>query len=152
MCHMITAQYLKHIQRFLCNHIHDILNFFLCHHIHVSFKCFQGILYFFPLGYIRTKRTIYFMWQTAMAVPVKWTQCLLLLLPFQVVADDFEIVCKDETKSCTQCYSEFVKQVLTNDTNQFNIQNTFFPPNKSSPAFVTISYEYYQDNEPVNET
>ena len=98
------------------------------------------------------KRTINFMWQTAMAVPVKWTLCLLLLLPFQTVADDSEDICEAEAKSCSQCYAALVKHVLMNDMNQFNLQNTFFPPNKSSPAFVTITYEYYQDNEPLNET
>ena len=83
------------------------------------------------------KEIKHFMWQTAMAVPVKWTLCLLLLLPFQTVADDLKI---------------FVI-FLMNDTNLYNTQNTFFPPNQSSPAFVTVSYEYYQDNEMLtNET
>ena len=93
------------------------------------------------------KRTINFMWQTAMAVPVKWTLCLLLLLPFLTVADDSEDICEAEAKSCSQCYAALVKHVLMNDTNQFNLQKTFFPPHKTSPAFVTVSYEYYQDNE-----
>ena len=84
----------------------------------------------------------------AMAIPVKWTLCLLLLLPFQTVADEFEVTCgADEANSCSKCYAALVKHVLTDDMNQFNIQNTFFPPDKASPAFVTISYEYYKDNE-----
>ena len=47
-------------------------------------------------------------------------------------------MCEAEAKSCSQCYAALVKHVVTNDTNQFNIQNTFFPPDKASPAFVTI--------------
>ena len=56
-------------------------------------------------------------------------------------------MCEAEFKSCSQCYAALVKHVLTNDTNQFNIQNTFFPPDKASPAFVTIFYDYYKDDE-----
>ena len=82
-----------------------------------------------------------------MAIPVKWTLYLLLLLPFQTAADEFEVTCKAEAKSCSQCYAALVKHVLTNDSNQFQIQNTFFPPDKASPAFVTIFYEYYEDDE-----
>ena len=99
------------------------------------------------------KEIKHFMWQTAMAVPINWTLCLLLLLPFLTVADDSEDICEAEANSCSQCYTTLVKHVLMNDTNQFNIQNTFFPPYQSSPAFVTVSYEYYQDNEMLtNET
>ena len=93
------------------------------------------------------KKTINFMWQTAMVLPVKWTLCLLLLQPFQTVADDSEDICEAEAKSFSQCYVALVEHVLMNDTNQFNLQNTFYPPHKTSPAFVTVSYEYYQDKE-----
>ena len=83
-----------------------------------------------------------------MAIHIKWTLSLLLLLPLKTVADDFEVTCEaHEANSCSQSYAALVKHVLTNDMNQFNIQNTFFPPDKASPAFVTISYEYYKHNE-----
>ena len=104
---------------------------------------------YFSLGYISIgDHILHTASHPAMAIPVKWTLCLLLLLPFQTVADEFEVTCQaDEANNCSQCYAALVKHVLTNDMNQFNIQNTFFSPEKASPAFVTISYEYYKDNE-----
>lgn len=38
-------------------------------------------------------------------------------------------------------YAVLVQNVTQDDKNLFAIQNAFFPPNSSSPVFVTVSYD-----------
>ena len=65
---------------------------------------------------------------------------VLLALFSSLLADDK--VCIPENKSCAACYSALVSQVTDQDENLFNLQNTFFPPEKASPLFVTVYYQY----------
>lgn len=44
-----------------------------------------------------------------------------------------------EEDDCSRCYDVLVNQLIINDRNRYNMQNAFFPPDKSSPVFVTLS-------------
>ena len=51
-------------------------------------------------------------------------------------------MCMPESKSCAECYSALVSQVINRDENLFDLQNAFFPPQNASPLFVTVYYQY----------
>ena len=47
---------------------------------------------------------------------------------------------------CSTCFLLLVSEAIEGNENQFNIQNTFFPPEKSSPSFVTVHYRFSDSN------
>ena len=68
---------------------------------------------------------------------------LLLSLSSCSLADDVnDRKCMEGKKSCVDCYSLLVSQVTDRDENLFRLQNTFFPPEKAPPLFVTVYYRY----------
>lgn len=65
-----------------------------------------------------------------------------LLFSQSVIAnEDLTIKC-DQGESCTQCYKTLVDEVLSRDTNVYNLQQAFFSPYGSVPVFVTVRYHY----------
>ena len=53
---------------------------------------------------------------------------------------EIEIECSNET--CTKCYKTLATELLKNDTNYINLQNTFFPSDNNGPDFVIVTYVY----------
>lgn len=49
--------------------------------------------------------------------------------------------------NCTKFYRALATKLLENDTNYFNLQMTFFPPNGTSPDFVIVKYSYEVESE-----
>ena len=47
---------------------------------------------------------------------------------------------------CSTCYLLLVSEAIKGNENHYNIQKTFFPPNKSSPSFVTVRYLFSGSN------
>ena len=47
-----------------------------------------------------------------------------------------------EENDCTKCFDALVNEIITNDRNRYNLQKTFFPPEKSNPVFVTVHYVF----------
>ncbi len=73
---------------------------------------------------------------------------LSAVLPAAVTEPAFK--CRPgEENDCSKCYSLLVANVTDDDRNQFNLQYAFFPPNYTSPVFVTVYYRY--DNDPGSE-
>ena len=67
---------------------------------------------------------------------------LLLLVSATVLADNSTVRCEPEEQDCSKCYELLAFQVTRHDKNQYNIQRIFFPPNKSSPVFLTVFYHF----------
>lgn len=65
---------------------------------------------------------------------------VLLSLSSCLHADDS--ACIPESESCAECYSVLVSQVIDRDENLLNLEKIFFPPEKASPLFVTVYYQY----------
>ena len=53
-----------------------------------------------------------------------------------------EIDIKCENDTCTKCYKTLATELLKNADNYIALQNTFFPPDDSSPDFVVVTYIY----------
>ena len=67
---------------------------------------------------------------------------LFLLLSLFALHVDGGIECSAGKDSCQDCYAKLVSQITDRDENQFNLQKAFFPPDKSSPVFVTVHYRF----------
>ncbi len=76
-----------------------------------------------------------------MAPSIYWYGCLLTLLCAQETLSDNCL--PDET--CSQCYSTLVEQITKNDSNMFQVQKTFFPPDRAPPVFVIVTYNYINE-------
>lgn len=64
---------------------------------------------------------------------------------------EIDIECENDT--CIKCYKTLATELLKNADNYIALQNTFFPPDDSSPDFVTVTYIYdinSTQNNPVN--
>ena len=55
-----------------------------------------------------------------------------------------QLGCKEN--SCEKCFNFLVNETIYRDENQYNLQKTFFPPSGPSPPFVTVHYQYVDDN------
>ena len=66
---------------------------------------------------------------------------LALLLCTSLLAGS-TIQCEEDLEDCSTCYTKLVSEVLEKDSNLFAIQNAFFPPDCSSPSFVTVYYNF----------
>ena len=76
---------------------------------------------------------------------------LLLPSPCALQAEE-DIKCAPGNETCSECYSMLVSQVTKNDRNVFNLQNGFFPPEASSPLFLTVYYHFGNHSDVCNTT
>ena len=72
---------------------------------------------------------------------------VLALLSCVRSTDDTDgVTCVPGRDSCKDCYSKLVSQVTGRDENVFNLQSSFFPPEKASPLFLTVFYRFLNDS------
>lgn len=57
------------------------------------------------------------------------------------------IKCTPGKDSCKDCYSKLIYQITDHDENMFNLQKSFFPPDKFTPVFITVYYHYGNHSE-----
>lgn len=72
--------------------------------------------------------------------------CALLFSGQTVIANEDPLIKCDQGKSCTLCYKSLVEEVLSRDTNVYNLQQAFFSPYGSVPVFVTVRYYYLNES------
>ena len=75
--------------------------------------------------------------------------CALLFSGQPVTSDEDPLIKCDKGNSCTQCYKSLVIEVLSRDSNVYNLQQTFFAPSGSVPVFVTVRYHYVNESNHV---
>ena len=63
-----------------------------------------------------------------------------------VTADEDPMINCDQGDSCALCYKILVSEVLSRDTNVYNLQQAFFAPSGSVPVFVTVRYRYLNES------
>ena len=71
---------------------------------------------------------------------------LVCILMHPALCTNNTVLCEPgEEEDCSKCYERLAWHVTHHDRNLFEIQNVFFPPNITSPVFVTVTYEYKDD-------
>ena len=46
----------------------------------------------------------------------------------------------DEGKPCDQCFQALASHLLNTSDNKYQLQKTFYPPDKNHPVFVAVTY------------
>ena len=70
---------------------------------------------------------------------------LLVLLLQDCSAQSYRTIdyaCDNKNDSCTSCFNRLAHELINSSKNQFELQNVFFPPDKSTPVFVVVYYHY----------
>lgn len=77
-----------------------------------------------------------------------WTSCCAVSWSssLRAVQDQIPKCDHEEGADCSNCHSLLVSQVTEQDGNYLNLSSTLFPPNASTPVFVTVTYHYLADN------
>ena len=56
--------------------------------------------------------------------------------------------CRDQSQSCDECYDTLVDALLNMRNNKYNLRRVFYPLERSSPVFVTVTYQYDDSSVP----
>ena len=74
-----------------------------------------------------------------------WYRVILLVvlacLLHRVGAD-----CKDEGQTCDQCYQTLASYLVNTSDNKYELRRVFYPLERASPIFVTVTYQYIGTN------
>ena len=81
---------------------------------------------------------------------VKLLKIIAFFLLCCVLHAEGSIDCEAGKDSCSDCYFKLVSEITKHDMNMFNLQNGFFPPEKSSPVFITVYYRYGNHSDDCN--
>ena len=88
---------------------------------------------------------------------IKKVECNLLLISFvaillQCYNSNCQILERSsyanscETDTCSDCLNRLAYETLKPSSNQYNLQNAFFPPDKLPPIYVQVTYLYDFEN------
>ena len=50
--------------------------------------------------------------------------------------------CRDQSQSCDECYDTLADSLLNMNNNKYKLRRMFYPLERSSPVFVTVTYQY----------
>ena len=56
--------------------------------------------------------------------------------------------CRDQSQSCDECYDTLVDSLVNMRNNKYNLRRVFYPLERSSPVFVTVTYQYNDSSVP----
>ena len=50
--------------------------------------------------------------------------------------------CRDQSQSCDECYDTLADSLLNMNNNKYKLRRMFYPLERSSPVFVTVTYQF----------
>ena len=56
--------------------------------------------------------------------------------------------CRDQSQSCDVCYDTLADALLNMRNNKYDLRRVFYPLEKVSPIFVTVTYQYNESSVP----
>ena len=56
--------------------------------------------------------------------------------------------CDDQSQSCDECYDTLAKSLVNMRNNKYHLRGVFYPLERSSPVFVTVTYQYNDSSVP----
>ena len=73
-----------------------------------------------------------------------WYKGILLTAVLSCLLHEAMADCSNEgnSRSCDQCYQTLSSFLVNTSDNNFRLRKTFFPPDKTPPDFVTVTYQY----------
>ena len=56
--------------------------------------------------------------------------------------------CDDLSQSCDECYNTLAKSLVNTCNNKYYLRRVFYPLQRASPVFVTMTYQYNDSSVP----
>ena len=56
--------------------------------------------------------------------------------------------CLDQSQSCDECYDTLANKLVNMHNNKYNLRRVFYPLERESPVFVTVTYQYNDSSVP----
>lgn len=66
---------------------------------------------------------------------------VLMCLLHKAAAD-----CSNQGQSCDQCFQKLANYLINTSDNKYNLRRAFFPLERASPVFMTVTYQYIDTN------
>ena len=54
--------------------------------------------------------------------------------------------CSHEGQTCDQCFQRLANYLINTSDNKYNLRRAFYPLEKASPVFMTVTYQYIDTN------
>ena len=56
--------------------------------------------------------------------------------------------CRDQSQSCDECYDTLADSLVNMRNNKYKLRRMFYPLERSSPVFVTVTYQFNDSSVP----
>ena len=55
--------------------------------------------------------------------------------------------CLNQSQRCDECYDTLADSLVNVRNNKYNLRRVFYPLERASPVFVTVTYQYNDSSE-----
>ena len=73
---------------------------------------------------------------------------ILLLVVLVGLLHSAAAECLNQSQRCDECYDTLAKSLVNMRNNKYYLRRMFYPLEKSSPVFVTVTYQYNDSSVP----
>ena len=77
-----------------------------------------------------------------------WCKVILLLVVLAGLLHSAAAECRDQSQSCDECYDTLADSLLNMRNNKYELRRMFYPLERASPVFVTVTYQYNDSSVP----
>ena len=77
-----------------------------------------------------------------------WCKVILLLVVLAGLLHRAAAECRDQSQSCDECYDTLADSLVNMRNNKYHLRRVFYPLKRSSPVFVTVTYQYNDSSVP----
>ena len=71
-----------------------------------------------------------------------WCMVILLLVMLAGLLHRAAAECDGLSQSCDECYDTLAKSLVNTCNNKYHLRRVFYPLQRASPVFVTVTYQY----------
>ena len=77
-----------------------------------------------------------------------WCKVILLLVVLAGLLHRAAAQCLNQSQSCDECYDTLADSLVNMRNNKYELRRVFYPLRRSSPVFVTVTYQYNDSSIP----
>ena len=77
-----------------------------------------------------------------------WCKVIFLLVVLAGLLHRAAAECLDQSQRCDVCYDTLADSLVNMRNNKYNLRRVFYPLERESPVFVTVTYQYNDSSIP----
>ena len=77
-----------------------------------------------------------------------WCKVILLLVTLVGLQHSAAVKCRHQSQNCDACYDTLADSLMNMRNNKYNLRRVFYPLERESPVFVTVTYQYDDSSVP----